>query len=416
MAGTSRWRWLAGRLWGRLWFRSTLFSLGGVAAALAAVAIGPFVPSGSSRQIGADAVGDILGILASSMLTVATFSLSTLVAAYGAATNTATPRATTLLMEDSTAQNALGTFIGAFLFSLVGIIALSTGIYGDEGRVVLFLAALVVVAIVVVTLLRWFDRLPRMGRMAETMSRVEEAAIEALRERAWSPHLGGVPAPPGPPPGGHAVRAEGTGYVVHLDLETLEKTASALGGLQLLAVPGRHVHRNAVLGWTPAAPDPEAEGAIRAAILLGEDRSFRQDPRYGLLVLAEIASRALSDAVNDAGTAIRILAGGLRAFDAWCHPGEPPDSLPRYPSLAIPALDPADLVADLYRPIARDGAANPAVMERLLKSLAALPELGGEPLRAPAEAEARRAMALAEAAIGPEEERAALRALAPPWR
>lgn len=416
MAGTSRWRWLIGQLWGRLWFRSTLFSLGGIAAALGAVAIGPFVPSGASRQIGADAVGDILGILAASMLTVATFSLSTLVAAYAAATNTATPRATTLLMEDSTAQNALGTFIGAFLFSMVGIIALSTGLYGEEGRLVLFLATLVVVALVVITLLRWFDRLPRMGRMSETMSRVEEAAAEALRERAWSPHLGGTPARPEPPPGGHAIRAEGTGYVVHLDLEALEKAASGLGGLQLQAVPGKHVHRNAVLGWTRAAPDAGAEDAIRAAILLGADRSFRQDPRFGLLVLSEIASRALSDAVNDAGTAIRVLAGGLQVFDAWCHPGKPPGDLPRYPSLAIPALDPRELVEDLYRPIARAGAASPAVMERLLKSLAALPEIGGDPLRAPAEAEARRALALAEAAIGPGEDHTALRALAPPWR
>ena len=416
MAGTSRWRWLIGQLWGRMWFRSTLFSLGAVAAALGAVALGPFVPSGSSRQIGADAVGDILGILASSMLTVATFSLSTLVAAYAAATNTATPRATTLLMEDSTAQNALGTFIGAFLFSLVGIIALNTGLYGEEGRVVLFLATLVVVAIVVITLLRWIDRLPRMGRMGETMSRVEAAAVEALRERAWSPH-----------PRRHRGPARTAARAGTPSARGAPATSSTSTSRPWRAPPPASAACSSArcrAGTSTATPSsagpaprrrPEAEEAIRDAILLGDDRSFRQDPRFGLIVLGEIASRALSDAVNDAGTAIRVLAGGLQAFDAWCNPGKPPGDLPRYPSLAIPALDPADLVADLYRPIARDGAANPAVMERLLKSLAALPEIGGERLRAPAEAEARRALALAQAAIAPPEERAALRALAPPW-
>jgi len=61
------------------------------------------------------------------------FSVSTMVAAYGAATSNVTPRATRLLMEDNTSQNVLGTFIGSFLFSLVGIIALGTGLYGAAG-------------------------------------------------------------------------------------------------------------------------------------------------------------------------------------------------------------------------------------------------------------------------------------------
>ncbi|WP_338663290.1 DUF2254 domain-containing protein [Pararoseomonas sp. SCSIO 73927] len=410
---TTRWGWLAGRLWGRLWFRGSLFSLAGVAVALAAVFLGPLLPAGASRRIGADAVGDILRILASSMLTVATFSLSTLVSAYSSATANATPRATTLLMEDSTAQNALGTFIGAFLFSLVGLIALSTGLYGEEGRSLLFLATLAVVAVVVLTLLRWIDRLPRMGRVAETMERVEEAAIAALREAALAPSFGAAPAPPGPPPGAHPIRAAGNGYIVHLDLEALERAGERLGGLQLRLVPGKLVHRGAVLAWSREVPDGAAEAAVRDAVLLGRDRSFGQDPRFGLLVLAEIGSRALSDGINDAGTAIRVLAGGLRAFDAWANPGEARGEAARYPHLAIPALDPAELVADFFRPLARDGAGNPDVMARLLKSLAALPELGGEGLRGPAEAEARRALALAEAAIALPEELEALRRLAP---
>ena len=41
-------------------------------------------------------------------------------------------------MEDRTAQNVLSTFIGSFLFSIVGIVVLKAGAYGDRGRVVLF--------------------------------------------------------------------------------------------------------------------------------------------------------------------------------------------------------------------------------------------------------------------------------------
>ncbi len=49
------------------------------------------------------------------MLTVSIFSASTMVAAFSAVANSATPRASQLLIEDSTVQNTLAVFIGAFL-------------------------------------------------------------------------------------------------------------------------------------------------------------------------------------------------------------------------------------------------------------------------------------------------------------
>lgn len=102
-----------------------------------------------------EAIDGVLNVLASSMLAVTVFSVSTMVAAYGAATNNVTPRATCLLMEDNTSKNVLGTFIGSFLFSLVGIIALSTGLYGDHGRAVLLMATIGLIALIAVTILRW---------------------------------------------------------------------------------------------------------------------------------------------------------------------------------------------------------------------------------------------------------------------
>jgi uncharacterized membrane protein len=135
---TSRWLWLLSQVTRRIWFRASLFSVLAIATALVAILIRNYIPSDLPTKIGADAVDNILGIIASSMLTVTTFSLSTMVSAYSAATSNVTPRATKLVMEDSTTQNVLATFIGSFLFSLVGIIALSTGAYGESGRVVLF--------------------------------------------------------------------------------------------------------------------------------------------------------------------------------------------------------------------------------------------------------------------------------------
>lgn len=191
----ARWQWLLTQMTKRLWFRAGLFSLLGILTALLAVVFKGYIPIELPGQIGADAVDKILSIIASSMLAVTTFSLSTMVTAYGAASTGTTPRATTLVIEDATTQNALATFIGSFLFSLVGIITLSTGAYGAQGRVILFAVTIAVIILIVYTLLRWIDHLSKLGRVGETIDRVEVATISALVSRRKLPYLGGCAYP-----------------------------------------------------------------------------------------------------------------------------------------------------------------------------------------------------------------------------
>ena len=146
----SRQMWFLKRMMRRLWFTASLYCLFGVATALGAIWLAPYLPEDLPRTFGAKSVDSILTIIASSMLAVTTFSLTTLVSATSAAANSATPRATSLLLEDRTAQRALSTFLGAFLFSLIGLIALNTDLYGERGRFLLFLATLSMVALIVV--------------------------------------------------------------------------------------------------------------------------------------------------------------------------------------------------------------------------------------------------------------------------
>uniref|UniRef100_UPI0025F3897E DUF2254 family protein n=1 Tax=uncultured Oxalicibacterium sp. TaxID=1168540 RepID=UPI0025F3897E len=72
----ARWQWVFRQITKRLWFRASLFSLLGVVTALLALLFKHYIPAELSSVIGADAVDKILGIIASSMLAVTTFSLS----------------------------------------------------------------------------------------------------------------------------------------------------------------------------------------------------------------------------------------------------------------------------------------------------------------------------------------------------
>lgn len=401
----ARWQWLLSLLTRRLWFRATLISLLAIASAVLSALIAPYVPMGLSAKIGADAVDSILEIMASSMLAVTIFSLSTMVAAYAAATSSVTPRAIRLLIEDATTQNTLATFVGAFLYSLVAIIALSTGAYGEQGRVVLFAVTLCVVALVVITLLRWIDYLQRLGRVDQATEQVELATAEALRDRHTEPHLGGMPllSPDEVPAGAIPVNAGWIGYVQHVDAGALSEVSREGGfDIYLAALPGTYVDRSRALAWLTGPQPDEVVERIADAFALARERSFDQDPRFGMSVLAEIASRALSPALNDPGTAIDVLGRAVRVLSIWAEPREPVE--PRFPGVHVPPVTVGELFDDIFAPIARDGAGMAEVHIRLQKALAALARLPDPRFGVEAERHARLALVRAERGMPDEQD------------
>lgn len=375
---TSRWIWLSSQIIHRIWFRASLFSLLAIATALVAIFVRPYIPSNWTTSIGADAVDNVLSIIASSMLTVTTFSLSTMVSAYSAATSSVTPRATRLIMQDSTTQNVLATFVGSFLFSLVGIIALSTGAYGESGRVVLFVVTIAVIVLIIVTLLRWIDHLSSLGRVTETTARVEVVTIEAMRSRRERPFLGCRPlndASFGVPATARPIFPSAIGYVQHLDTGGLSAIATAGGGqIFVRTIPGQLTGTNEPVAWSVGLRDHDLDqDAIRSCFSIGQTRSFDQDPRFGACVLAEIASRALSPAVNDPGTAIDVITRAIRVLSVWAEPVDPAlEAEILYPNVHVPPIDLAGLFDDLFVPIARDGAGIIEVGLQLQKALRVL--------------------------------------------
>ena len=332
-----------------------------------------FVPWHLPGNIGADAVNDILNIIASSMLAVTTFSLTAMVSAYSSATQLATPRATQLMVSDPTSQNALSTFLGAFVFSMVGIVGLNTSAYGHDGRIILFAATVLIIMLVVGTLLRWIGHITAFGRMADVIDRVEEAATRAMAHFAAAPHLGGRAAIAIP---GHAVAINGahTGYVTHIDVATLATIADRKGlRLHVEVMPGTMVHPARPLIHVDGGIDDATRTALIKAFTIERHRSFDQDPRLGLIALSEIASRALAPATNDPGTGIEVLNALLRVF--LTLRSQPPHAQTENQEahrvyLDQPSID--DMLTDAFGPILREGGKEVEVSLRLTSTLSAM--------------------------------------------
>ncbi|MGN0932039.1 DUF2254 domain-containing protein [Falsigemmobacter intermedius] len=397
----TRWRWKILQLSRKLWVRAVFLGLVGLFAALASVFAEAWLPWEFPVEISVTAVESLLTIIASSMLAVTTFSLSTMLGAFGAATNNVTPRATPLLLEDRLAQNVLSSFVGSFIFSIVGLVVLKTGAYGDRGRFILFLVTIAVIVMIVVMLMRWINHLLLLGRMGETTGRVELAAAQALRGRLEQPWLGGVAleeAEREPPEGAVVLRAGEVGYLQHIDLPGLALLADTLETeIRIPINPGKFLYADTVLAWHDGPAEKMEE--FREAFTVGIARTFDQDPRFGLMVMAEIGSRALSPATNDAGTAIDVLGRLARLMTIWGEgtarlAEEPPE--PAYPRLRVAPLSDDDLFEDAFMLMARDGAGLVEIQLRLRKTLEALGRIGSPAFR---QAAARqRALAGARAA------------------
>lgn len=357
--------------------RASLFCVLAVVTALIALLLKHYIPDDFSRKVGARAVDNILQIIATSMLAVTTFSLSTMVAAYAAASSSVTPRSIQLLSQDRTAQNALSVFIGAFLYSLVGIIALSMEVYGDSGRPVLFLVTIGVIVVIVGVLLQWIGYLSQLGRVGETIDIVEKATAKALQRRMENPFLGGVELTEYKPRRGHCgVCYSMIGYVQHVDTGALSRLAEeAKAEFYLCATPGAFNDGAAPILYSSIELDEKQSEAVCDAFVIGDARSFDQDMRFGLVVLSEIASRALSPAVNDPGTAIDIIGTGVRLLATWVKQ-ETEASKALYPHIHVPPLQTSDMFDDLFAGIARDGAGNLQVGVRLQKAFASLARMG----------------------------------------
>lgn len=350
-------------------------------------------------DIAQDSVVGLLKIVAASMLGVATFAVASMVSAYASTGQSATARAFPLVVADDVSQNALSVFVGAFIFSIVALSATTNDYFGRAGRFTLFVLTLAALAGVISVFVRWVDSIARLGRLGAVIAKAEQATAQAMRRRRERPCLGGVLA--SGPPAGLALHAAASGFLQRIDMGALQRSAARHGWRVTLAVlPGSMIVPTRPLGYVlPDGADsgPVEPDALRKAFVIGPLRQFDDDPRFGLVVLAEIAGRALSPGINDPGTAIGILGALHRLFSDWAQPAE--EAEPEYDRVAVPALSLDDMFGDVFPVIARDGAGSVEVGLRLQRVLGELGHAGGAPMRIVAARHAAQAMARARRAL-----------------
>tara|TARA_R110002095_G_scaffold142217_5_gene123207 strand:- start:3161 stop:4420 length:1260 start_codon:yes stop_codon:yes gene_type:complete len=359
----------------QLWAKPVAICGLSVACVFLAKAADQFRFASVAPDVTLESVETLLKVIAASMLVMAIFAVGSMVSAYASASSNATPRAFPLVIADDVSQNALTAFIGAFIFSIVALFALQNGFYDQAGRFALLLLTFLVFAVVILTFVWWVDRIARLGRLGATIEKVESATAAALRRRRRAPRLGGSRV--GSRDGASVpIFGKAIGYVQHVKVPALQAIAEEFETqIEVTALPGTFASPARPLAYVTAnALDLSDVGPkISSTFVIGGNRTFEDDPRFGLVVLSEIASRALSPGINDSGSAIGVIGSLVRLLVLWSQPDAEDESVPiEFDRVAIPALSLEDMFDDAFTMIARDGAGAVEVALRLQKAFEAL--------------------------------------------
>ncbi len=363
-----------------LWVRVLMMGMMAFVALALTQLIEPLVPEKVATRLTGSAADRLLDIIANAMLAVTTFSITIMVTVYRASSTQWTPRVHRLIIQDRTTQNTLAVFIGAYVYALVAIIMRELGIYIDERALVLFVMTVVVLAVIVIYLIRWVLHLQTFGSLIDTTRQIEHTTREQFKERLENPCLGAHALTGKVPENAEPIRAAQSGYVQHIYPEALNEAAKDHGvALYLTRNIGEFVFLNEPLLMVVKRGTPENDDhdevsldeAVRRNIRLGDLRTYDQDPRFGLVVMGEVGSKALSPGVNDPGTAIDVITRIGRILSNYIDE-EQQERETKLDRLYVPPLEPDDLIEDGFAALARDGVQIVEVQQRLQTVLSGL--------------------------------------------
>ncbi|MEL6958821.1 MAG: DUF2254 domain-containing protein, partial [Pseudomonadota bacterium] len=270
-----------------------------------------FVPVEMAKSVNGASADRLLQIIATAMLAVTTFSLTVMVSVYRSSSSQWTPRVHRLIQEDKITQNTLAAFIGAYVYALVAIVLREVGVFGDDRAMVLFWVTVAVLVFIVFNVVRWTLHLQSLGSLITTTRQVEEITQDQFEERMHMPCMGAVPWTDDLPATAQIITADESGYVAGIYPERLNDAAEAQGAtLYLLRSIGQFVFEGEPLFgviWHDDGDMDALRKAVISDVLISDIRNYDQDPRFGLQVMGEIASKALSAGINDPGTAIDVI-------------------------------------------------------------------------------------------------------------
>ncbi|HSE70478.1 MAG TPA: DUF2254 domain-containing protein [Nocardioidaceae bacterium] len=322
------------RLRSSYWFLPAVMLVGSAVLAAVMVAIDDHTDIENVRWLrtviysgSPDGAREVLGTIAASMITVAGVVFSITIVSLQLASSQFGPRMLANFMRDRGNQITLGTFVSAFLYSLLVLRAIRTDRPGDVPHVSTTVAVLLAVAglSVLIYFIHHISTAIQAPNLVDAIAQELTLGVEHL-----FPDLDRVPnavdgtddrpLPQGFDENARRIDANSTGFVEVIDVETLVQVARQHDLVVKLVVrAGRFVVDNTPFAYAYPADrvTDEVEEELAQTVITGARRTAVQDIEFPIKQMTEIAVRALSPAINDpftANTCVDQASAGLCAL------------------------------------------------------------------------------------------------------
>ncbi|HKF46259.1 MAG TPA: DUF2254 domain-containing protein [Terracidiphilus sp.] len=290
------------------WLIPLLYAAGALIVGFTIPRLAYNVLPGLVSTVSVNAAIGIYSSIASGMiaLTGIVFSLTFVMVQFSATAYS--PRLVLWIARDPVISHSLGVFTATFLYAIA---ALAWVDRSGSGRVPLsgtvIVTALLIVSVIMFILLIQRVSMLQVNRMLVFTADQGRKVIESLYPALEAP----------PSPAAEVAELPCLQTVLHHGKPRIVQEVD-VQGLVDLAARNRCVIEmtvsvgDAAVESTPVlrvwgAGEPIPEEAMRRAIRLGGERTFEQDPKYAIRLVADIAIKALSPAINDPTTAVQAL-------------------------------------------------------------------------------------------------------------
>ncbi len=302
----------------RFWVVPTALLVAGIAVGLAvsrADSIPGLVRVGGGLPVRASSAESLLGIIAASMLTFVGVVFTITLVALQLASAQLSPRVIRTFVRSGITKLAFGLFLATFAYAIVVIVVEGASSRPDVLRLAVTLGVLFVLTSLVVFVV-YVTAIMRLLQVSWVVTAVAEETRRALSKNrpvdasylsAAAPHVDQDP---------RLVRLreerdDGSGgqfgVVLGLDRGRLVQLGQQYDCLlQFLPKVGEYVPTGAVIIAVHGGDGPP-DDTVCSCVHLGRSRTMYQDPLYGIRQLVDVASQALSPAVNQPTTAVIVI-------------------------------------------------------------------------------------------------------------
>lgn len=335
-----------------------------------------------------DARNLLIGITGT-IVTVIALVLGLMVVALTLSSTQFSPRLLRNFLRDRPNKLVLSAFVATFSYSAAGLytVGVAAGSRTVNFPRLAVTGAILMLFVSLFALVYQVHHVSHSMQLDQIMRRVQNETQAVLR------HMHVEPCdidPPARPQWANPIRATRSGYVQTVHAEPLVALVDTLS-VHFEVVPrvGDHVVAGCPLAWVwrdepgDALDDVHLSDGPQHAVRLGFERTSEQDVAFGLRQLVDIASKALSPAVNDPYTAVQSIdhIAVLMATIARRGHGTMVHRSANGGSVTIPGWSFEDYLDLGCAQIRRFGASEPTVIRALIGLLDSTAHLTDDPVR-----------------------------------